>query len=1022
MDSFEYNYNIASSAPVREFCTKGQNQVNLTDSASIFSVPEKDDLKQNDIDTLKQELNEVEDKQGFLGKLWNGFKNLTGLGTSSNDIEEKIKQYENGEISYEEAENSIKEFDQKQTGMVDMATSIVSGLVVAGSAVVTGGTSLIASAAIGGITKAGLKTLDRATNETEGDEFNLKQIGKDVLTGSVDGVITTATAGIGSAVKTGAGVTVKEAVKSGAIQGAKQGVISGAVMGATNYTAEAVFEEDVEFSVDGLLQTAAQGAAIGGVMGGVLGGVTNGIKQAKINKTEAATVVKSETNINKTGDEAHSSSVEEKTPVNSNQVSNEAEINSSNPEGKTLKNSTEEGTLGITKKTKNGIINDSSAPEGQSASVGNIEEPAIKFTPEERAQMIEDSNFASWHKSKLNKLNDEQLSTALKLKKSGFNDDDILILSKNMKKEHIEFAIKLKEAGFSDFSSISDAQYIKSAEQIEIAKALKDAGFSEFTSTCNSADISLNDVSTAIKLKEAGFTDLSSIENASYINPDNVDIAVYFKNLGIEDESSILLSGGNLEYSAYKNIQDDIQNGYTISVRKNQQTGMAEAVSYKCQQDSEFGSFIGIEKKYTQNGDIIYSRTQHQMPTVEIKEGNYYINGLDSHISANDANITPEITISEYGNWKINGQNADIMATSSSRTNYAGSSTTAIIDYDSNSITRNIDDMFETKLAPDGKIEIIQTKKSDILDGSYEVTKYTEKDFQGFSQDTDIVSEIKKGNVQGQKLSTVTKNSDGSITLNENFERNGSNITRNYTQSETGSEYSYHITDENGNSILKLDRSFSKNPDGTTTTVINGKKYITSFNDADKTITITNNNGEKTVINIANKMKDSSSEDINKFFEFSKTIPSDQLETLGKNASIIELRDVLESGMNEDHLLIGENNFVLSHELGHSKDFLPETGPSLSNNPELKAIYTNEMNKFNAQYTSETQNIIDYFGFNGGAFINDGLSEFLAESNALCTTYGISGINEITTRSQFIVKYFPKTFSKIASLLGYNAI
>lgn len=251
---------------------------------SIFSSNDVQLTEADASDLLKQEFDSIKKEQGIIGKAWDKFKNITGLGLGSNDVEDKIKQYENGEISYDEALASIQSFDSKQDGMVDMAANVVSGLAVAGSAVLTGGTSLLAGAAIGGAVKAGIKTADRATNEIEGDALNAKQIIKDGVTGAVDGAVTVATAGMVKAPVLGQ--SVGKAVTTGAIQGAKAGAISGAASSAASYAVEAAVEEDVDFSVKEYLKAAAQGAAVGGAFGGVLGGVTGGVAQSKLNKPE----------------------------------------------------------------------------------------------------------------------------------------------------------------------------------------------------------------------------------------------------------------------------------------------------------------------------------------------------------------------------------------------------------------------------------------------------------------------------------------------------------------------------------------------------------------------------------------------------------------------------------------------------------------------------------------------------------------------------------------------------------------
>ena len=155
-------------------------------NVSIFS----DTATTDPINTLEEEFEEVQDKQGFLGKLWNGIKNVTGIGLGSNKVEDAIEDYNNGEISYEEALETIESYEEKQEGGVNLITNIAAGAATAGIAVATGGISLGAGgigAAISGGAKAGLKTADKATNEGKGDAFDIKKKGKEAQKGAVYG-------------------------------------------------------------------------------------------------------------------------------------------------------------------------------------------------------------------------------------------------------------------------------------------------------------------------------------------------------------------------------------------------------------------------------------------------------------------------------------------------------------------------------------------------------------------------------------------------------------------------------------------------------------------------------------------------------------------------------------------------------------------------------------------------------------------------------------------------------------------
>ncbi len=205
------------------------------------------------ISNLESMLDKAKENQGIIGKAWNGIKNITGLGSSTNKCEQAIENFKNGIITYDEAETIISNFSDKQDSSVNLAANIATGItttLVIGSAALTGGLSLgviAAAAGVGAATKAGLKFADRATNKVEGDALDAKQIVKDSLSGA----------------------------------------ISGAVTGASDYTIEAVLEEDVAFNVIDLAKTTAANAAGGAVAGGIMGGISSGIQYKNVSNTIA---------------------------------------------------------------------------------------------------------------------------------------------------------------------------------------------------------------------------------------------------------------------------------------------------------------------------------------------------------------------------------------------------------------------------------------------------------------------------------------------------------------------------------------------------------------------------------------------------------------------------------------------------------------------------------------------------------------------------------------------------------------
>ncbi len=265
---------VAQTAPaaVQANTITGDNYLPQTENAKIQS--------------LENSLNSAKNEQGVFGKLCDGVKGLTGIGLSSKKCKKYIENVKAGNMSYEEAYGKISKYSAKQKNTVNILTGIASGVITAaalGFAPVTGGTSLIAAAGIGAASKAGLKTLDRATNNIDDDALNIKQIAKDGLTGAIDGAVSVATAGFGKGAVAGA-TSAKEAVKLGAIAGAKGGAVSGAVIGAGDYTVECAFEEDQKFELDGLITNTAYGAAAGAITGAAVGAVTSGGKFKKDNQ------------------------------------------------------------------------------------------------------------------------------------------------------------------------------------------------------------------------------------------------------------------------------------------------------------------------------------------------------------------------------------------------------------------------------------------------------------------------------------------------------------------------------------------------------------------------------------------------------------------------------------------------------------------------------------------------------------------------------------------------------------------
>ena len=249
--------------------------VNVQNPVQDSYVPQTDAAR---LQNMQNVLDNAKNEQGVFGKLIDGVKGMTGLGLSSKKCQSCIDSVKTGSMSYEEAYSKVSKYSSKQKNAVNILTGISSGVITTaalGFAPVTGGASILAAAGIGAASKAGLKTIDRATNNIQNDALDAKQIAKDGLTGAIDGAVSAATVGIGKEAVMGA-KTSKEALKQGAIAGAKGGAISGAVIGAGDYTVECAFEDDQKFEVDNLITNTVYGAAAGAITGAVIGGIQSG--------------------------------------------------------------------------------------------------------------------------------------------------------------------------------------------------------------------------------------------------------------------------------------------------------------------------------------------------------------------------------------------------------------------------------------------------------------------------------------------------------------------------------------------------------------------------------------------------------------------------------------------------------------------------------------------------------------------------------------------------------------------------
>ena len=254
------------------------NQIDSETKSAIVAELE------NQIAQLEDNFEAAQNLNGWMSGTWNKFKNWTGIGASSNktsaeisDLKEQIEKLKNSEADLAEAFKNITGEDlnydnlnallsgEKDTGLdsiskagqsvnkylegqkmcTDVAGDIVSGIAAVGAlaaAPLTGGTSILLAAGVGAATKVAIKASDCIGNEKT---YDLKDLGYDLTTGSINGAIAPISNGLGGAAGTGVAKvfgleTLEQTAKKGLQQAIKQ-------------TGKEVFEESAEQAGKGIL-------------------------------------------------------------------------------------------------------------------------------------------------------------------------------------------------------------------------------------------------------------------------------------------------------------------------------------------------------------------------------------------------------------------------------------------------------------------------------------------------------------------------------------------------------------------------------------------------------------------------------------------------------------------------------------------------------------------------------------------------------------------------------------------------
>ncbi|MBQ2644410.1 hypothetical protein IJG14_02395 [bacterium] len=310
------------------------------------------------------------------------------------------------------------------------------------------------------------------------------------------------------------------------------------------------------------------------------------------------------------------------------------------------------------------------------------------------------------------------------------------------------------------------------------------------------------------------------------------------------------------------------------------------------------------------------------------------------------------------------------------------------------------------------------------------------------------VFDIVETDANGNKtiVSQTYKREDGTIVLERNLvSLDGTKTTYRYETDEAESHKRMfcQITDKDGNVLSTIDRTYDKENENETYSTINGnkykiekKRYGIAVTDYTKNERIPIENGafqESSDTRDFIKLMDHKSRkfsDENVTEKLFDTLPADTLLTLDNNIKeIIPLEDDLDSAFLGvfDFLMCKTDNFVINHELGHSKDAIHvkdddnllhvKKGNVIADDKDFRKAYIEEKAEFIKAFPDFEEKYISYFINSPESNPEQGRKETVAESNA------INGLQPqepdvIAMRTIVLQRYFPRSMAILTNMMN----
>lgn len=368
-----------------------------------------------------------------------------------------------------------------------------------------------------------------------------------------------------------------------------------------------------------------------------------------------------------------------------------------------------------------------------------------------------------------------------------------------------------------------------------------------------------------------------------------------------------------------------------------------------------------------------------------------------------------------------------------------------IKDYEHNSETEiKVTMPFKPRLT---KNESMTTIYRDKNGGIIKTEEYTKSAVAGIYDITEI-------DAAGNKtiISKTTKDENGNILIEKNLTSlDGTKTQYRFESDKDGfhKKLFTQITDNNGNVLSTIDRTYDKENENITYSSVNGHKFKAEKKDG--AVEITNYfTGEKTYMKsedmlatddakyfvkmLGGKNRHFSDENVvDKLFD---TLPADTLLTMHNNIQeVIPLEDDLDSAFLNvfDYLMCKTDNFVVAHELGHSMDALrvsPEANllqmdikksNPIADKSQFRKAYAEEKAAFIKEFPDFREKFINYFLAGTDSKPDRGKKETVAESNA------INGLKpeppeSLAMRTTLLQRYFPRSIAELTKLMNPIAL